>query len=310
MSLVVNFAAIGFRPYWDVGEFVNVGVLVVEARSRYLGYRLVSPQRTRRISACFPEVDLSVFKNGIRRLDSELSALAIETNLWTDESKPVGNRQSGAKSTGKSHPAQSDLFVDDGDIDLFRRLTEKRASPFFFASQGTQLAEELDPCLDSLYRRYVEHWNLTPADHEEKKLARDLRRLLHAHRLDRLYRECPWVGTEAYHVGIPLAFTPRGKDLPEKAIKPLNLAQSTPTRIYTHGDEWIAKVRRLKSVDSLPEEFLFVVKFPADDDARAAAEEICDGLLQLGVSVAEVGDVDAILDFARIEEQPELKLEF
>lgn len=298
MNLVVNFAAIGFRPYPDLGEFVNVGLVAVEAKSRFLSYKLISPQRTKRISACFPEIDLAIFKNGIRRIDSELSALAIETNLWADD----------AKQAGKNHPAQSDLFVGEGDIDLFRQLTATQTSPFFYGARGTRLTDDIDDCLQQLYRRYVEHWNLTPVDYEEKKLTRDLRKLLHANRLDRLYREAPWVGTDAYHVGIPLAFTPHGREVPEKAIKPLNLAQSTPTRIYTHGDEWLAKVRRLKRVDSLPDEFLFVVKKPEDEEGRAAADEICEGFLQLGAVVADVADEDAILEFARIEEQPELKL--
>tara|TARA_R110002096_G_scaffold233086_11_gene423110 strand:- start:549 stop:1451 length:903 start_codon:yes stop_codon:yes gene_type:complete len=298
MNLVVNYAAIGFRPYWETGEFINVGLVMVEAKSRYLSYKLISPQRTKRISACFPELELSIFRDGIRRLDSELSALAIETNMWADD----------ARQAGKNHPEQGDLFIQEGDIDLFRRLTAPHASPFSYASKGTRLTDDADRCLDELFRRYVEHWNLTPVDHEEKKLTRDLKRLLHAHRLDRYYREAPWVGTEAYHVGIPLAFIPKGEDVPVKAIKPLNLARPTPTKIYTHGDEWMAKVRRLKRVKCLPKEFLFAVKMPEDKEARAAADEICGGLRQLGVQVADVNDEDAILEFAKIEEDPELKL--
>ncbi|MCG8598955.1 MAG: DUF3037 domain-containing protein [Verrucomicrobiales bacterium] len=298
MNLVVNFAAIGFRPYPEIGEFVNVGLVAVEAKSRYLCYRLVSPQRTKRISACFPEIDLAIFKNGIRRIDSELSALCIETNLWADD----------AKQAGKNHPSQSDLFVEDGDIDLFRSLTSVQSSPFFYGARGTRLTENLDDCLDQLYRRYVEHWNLTPVDYEEKKLTRDIRRLLHSHRLDRLYREAPWVGTDAYHVGIPLAFTPKGQEIPEKAIKPLNLAQATPTKIYTHGDEWMAKVRRLQQVGCLPDEFLFVVKKGKDEESRKAADEICEGLEQLGAGVVGIDDEKGIVSFAKIEEQRELKL--
>ena len=297
-NLVVNFAAIGFRPYHELGEFVNVGLLVVEAKSRYLAYKLISPQRTKRITACFPELDLSIFKNGIRRLESELSALSIETNLWADDSRQAG----------KNHPAQSDLFVPEGDIDLFRQLTAPQGSPFFFASRGTRLTHDVATCVEELYRRYVEHWNLTPVDYEEKKLTRDIKRLLHTDRLDRLYKEAPWVGTDAYHVGIPLAFTPKGSDVPEKAIKPLNLAQSTPTKIYTHGDEWLAKIRRLERVDCLPDRFLFVVKKSTDPEGRDAANEICDGLLKVGAEVLEVGEDSKILEFARIEEQRELKL--
>tara|TARA_R110000850_G_scaffold202967_8_gene329078 strand:- start:1237 stop:2139 length:903 start_codon:yes stop_codon:yes gene_type:complete len=298
MNLVVNYAAIGFRPYWETGEFINVGILAVEARSRHLSYKLISPQRTKRITACFPEMDLAIFRDGIRRLESELSALSVETNQWADD----------ARKAGKSHPGQGDLFILEGDIDLFRQLTMPQLSPFHYASRGTRLTDNAEECLQELFRRYVEHWNLTPVDHEEKKLTRDLKELLQVNRLDRLYREAPWVGTEAYHVGIPLAYTPKGEEVPLRAIKPLNLARPTPTRIYTHGDEWIAKVRRLKRVKCLPKHFLFAVKMPDDAEGRAAADEICRGLSQVGVEVADVTDKDAILEFARIEEDPDLEL--
>ncbi|MAS94567.1 MAG: hypothetical protein CMO55_15315 [Verrucomicrobiales bacterium] len=298
MSLVLNYAAVGFRPYPEIGEFVNVGLVAVEARSRFLVHKLISSQKTKRISACFPELDLSVYRQGLKRLDNELSALAIETNLWADDST----------ASGRNHPSQDDLFVVEGDMELFRRLTAPISSPFFYASKGTFLTDDIEMALDRLYRRYVEHWNLNPVDYEEKKLTRDLRKLLHANRLDKLYREAPWVGTDAYHVGIPLAFTPRGSDIPEKAIKPLNLDQATPTRIYTHGDEWVAKVRRLQRVDCLPGEFLFVVKRPKESEERDAADEICEALVGLGVQVVDVDDEEAIIEFAQIEEQRELKL--
>lgn len=300
MNLVINYAAIGFRPYAEIGEYVNVGVVAVEARSRYLSYRLLSAQKTKRIAVCFPEIDLSIYRSGLKRLESELAALSIETNQWADD----------AKQAGTSHPAQSDLFVGEGDNDLFKRLTSLRGSPFFYASHGTRLTNDVDECLKDVYGRYVEHWNLTPADYEEKKLTRDIKRLLHANNMDRFYKEASWVGTDAYHVGIPLAFTPKGSETPEKAIKAINLAQSSPTKIYMHGDEWISKLKRLKSIGSLPQSFLFVAKKPEDPECAQAAEEICEGLSGEGAQVVDIRDHEGILDFARIEENPELELEF
>jgi hypothetical protein len=297
MNLIVNYAAVGFRPYPELGEFINVGIVAVEARSRYLGYKLISPQRTRRVAVCFPQLDLALYKAGLKRLESELSALAIETNHWTDDARQVA----------KNHPAQSDFLVAE-EGDFFARLTAPQGSPFFYAARGTRLCDDLNATIASLYDRYVEHRHLTQADYEEKQLTRDIRKLLSTQRLGRLYREAPWVGTDAYHVGIPLAFTPRGSETPEKAIKPLNLARSTTTPIYTYGDEWIAKVNRLKRVGCLPAEFLFVVKMPEEGEERVAAEEICEGLIREGVHVADIRDTDAILAFAKIEEQRELKL--
>lgn len=298
MKLILNYAAIGFRPYPELGEFVNVGVVAVEAKSRYLAYKLIAPQRTRRIAICFPQLELALYKTGLKRLDRELAALAIETNHWTDD----------ARQTARNHPAQSDFLVAD-EGDFFGALTAPQGSPFFYAARGTRLSDDMEASVAALYDRFVEHRHLTQSDHEEKQLTRDIRKLLQAHKLGRLYREAPWVGTDAYHVGIPLAFFQRGEDSPEKAIKPLNLARSTPTPIYTYGDEWIAKVNRLKRVGCLPAEFLFVVKMPEGGEERVAAEEICTGLAREGVQVVEFGDDEAILAFAKIEEQRELKLQ-
>ena len=47
MNLILNYAAIGFRPYPELGEYVNVGVVAIEAKSRYLAFKLVSPLRTK-----------------------------------------------------------------------------------------------------------------------------------------------------------------------------------------------------------------------------------------------------------------------
>ncbi len=298
MNLIINYAAIGFRPYPELGEFINIGIVAVEAKSRYLGFKLIPAQRTKRVRICFPELDLSLYRAGLRRLESELSALAIETNVWTDDARQVA----------RSHPSQRDLFVGEGDVDLFKKLTAPQGSPIFYAMKGTRLCDDMDAAISELYDRYVEHRHLTQADYEEKQITRDLRRLLSANRLGRLYREAPWVGTDAYHVGIPLVFTPKGSEIPEKAIKPLNLDLPTPTPIYTYGDEWIAKVNRLKRVGCLPEAFLFVVKKPESGEGRVAADEICEGLLQEGVQVADIEDTESILSFARVEEQRELKL--
>ena len=299
MNLVINFAALGFRPYEEIGEFINVGIVAVEARSRHLCYRVLPPQKTKRIRSAFPELDMGMYREGLKRIDSELTALAIEMNRWSDDSGKIG----------KNDPSQLDMFQPEGNTDLFRELTAPRSSPFFFATRGTRLTNDVDAEVEELFRRYVEHWNLTPVDYEEKKLTRDLRQLLKTERLDKFYREAPWVGTDSYHVRIPLVFHLGDKKVPAKAIKPLNLAQSTPTRIYTHGDEWIAKVNRLKRLRRLPDRFLFAVRKPVDPEGEAAADDICQSLEKAGAEIANVNDEQKILEFARIEEDPDFKLE-
>ncbi len=297
-SLVVHYAAVGYRPYREIGEYVNVGIVAVEPNSRFLAYRLMPLQRTKRISACFPAVDLSIYRQHLKQLEKHLATLAVETNSVYAQSGGAGH-----------HPAQQDLFLQGNEDDFFQRLVHDEESCLFFAKRGVTLANDLPTCVHELYRRYVEHWDLTPIDYAEKELNRSVRRLLQTKRLDRFYREAPSVGTDAYHIGIPLAFWPEGSDLPTKVIKPLNLAQATPTRIYTYGDEWVSKLTRLKRVKSLPEQFLFAVRMPSEPDCQKAANEIRRALEKKGVQVVDIEDQDAILKFSALAQEPDLKLE-
>ena len=297
MELVLHYAIIGFRPFEEIGEFINVGVLAVETRSRYLGYRLLPAQRTKRVRSCFPEIDIAIYRTGLRRLENELSTLSIETNLWTDDS-----------GSGKSHPAQIDMFLEGDDVELFQHLSRPRSSPFFHPIKGTRLTNDMDLAVDELFARYVEHQNLTPIAYEEKRLVRDLKLLLRKAKLDRYYRESSKVGTETYHISIPLSYIPKGCTKPAKAIKPLNLTQSSPTRIYTHGDDWIAKMNRLKSLGMFPDRILFAVNMAESGPARKAAEDICQGLIKIGAEVASIQEIDKIIEFAKVNEPEDLKL--
>lgn len=293
MTFSLQYAVISFRPYPEVGEFLNVGVVAVESGSRHFAYQLLPGQRTKRIRACFPELDLAIYRSGLRRIEGEFAALAIETNTWSDDQR----------ASAGNHPAQLDLFSREEAPGLFRELTLPGGGTFFFSSRGARFAEDVDAALGELYRRHVEHWELAPSNYEEQKLVRDLRRLLREEKLDRCYREVARVGSESYHVGIPLVWTPPQEDVPAKAIKPLNLGRSTPTQIYMHGDDWIARIKRLRLMGKLPEQFLFAVKMPLNPDCRPAAEEICESLRRSGVHVADFEDEQAILEFARVDEE-------
>lgn len=297
MELVLNYAVISFRPYEEVGEFINVGVLAVECQSRFLTYRMLPVQRTRRVRSCFPEIDLSMYRSGLRRLERELAALSQETNQWSDDS--------GTKS---SHPAQTDLFLKEGSTDLFQYLSRPRGSLFFYPIKGARLTDDMDRAVDELFAKYVDHQNQSPIDYEEKKLVKSLKEIFRDAKLDKYYRDCPRLGSESYHVGIPLAYTPKGASIPMKVIKPLNLNQSSPTRIYTHGDDWIAKVNRLRTLGLLPRSFLFAVNKAKSNPEKKAANDICRGLVKAGAEVAGVEEIDKILAFAKVEDPDDFVL--
>jgi len=71
--------------------------------------------------------------------------------------------------------------------------------------------------------------------------------------------------------------------VPRKAIKPLDLDKKDPTAVIDHGDVWIQRVRRLKSINCMPEKFIFAVRYPKDDKCMDAAHKISQGLYDEGV---------------------------
>ena len=81
-------------------------------------------------------------------------------------------------------------------------------------------------------------------------------------------------------------------------------------QIYPHAEHYGDVFRSLSVIRQPqgPKEFLFAVKMPEEKDSQRAADEICGGLRQLGVEVVDVRDEEAILEFAKIEEDSDFEL--
>lgn len=140
------FATIAFQPYPDVGEFVNVGALAVAVPDRLLAFRLLPAQTTGRIHAFFPELDPDIYKEGRRRLNTEIERLELAVNHTLGES-PAQRRVS---------PGQPPLPGTDGTADtLFKSLTAPRDGLFRFHPKGTRLAHGAEDLLDAVFDRYV-----------------------------------------------------------------------------------------------------------------------------------------------------------
>src|SRR4051812_18233105 len=71
-QLVCNYAPVRFLPYREIGEFVNVGVVVHCPQTDHFIYRLVPLKRTGRVTKFFPELDPKLFKAGLQGIAREL----------------------------------------------------------------------------------------------------------------------------------------------------------------------------------------------------------------------------------------------
>jgi hypothetical protein len=115
-------------------------------------------------------------------------------------------------------------------------------------------------------------------------------------------------------VKFPFGYQPDVAQSPERVLKPLSLAQATSTQIYHHGDVWMANIARLRRRQFLPHSVLLPVKMPlatrgAAHTAIDAAEEICEQVRQLNITIVSTDDRMALRAFVDIEQPGQLVLE-
>jgi hypothetical protein len=181
---------------------------------------------------------------------------------------------------------------------LFRTLIRPRETLFRFSGARSILTEDPAAALDRIFDTYVDRQFAREKEYQETLMANHLRQVFTRAELARVYRDGV-VGTDSYNVVVP--FVHRRGDRVLKAIKPLDLDKETSTKVYEHGDQWITRVRRLRDLGQLPDDFLFTVK-PAQTGAKRveAAREIMRELAALETKVVPFADQAAVLAFARL----------
>lgn len=152
--------------------------------------------------------------------------------------------------------------------------------------------------LEKLFERYVQRDLCAAPQYHEQLLARLVRRALAAEMLDVAF-VADDAGTDDFHVRLPLVHERSG--LTVAAIKPLDLTQDEPTKIFTHGDAWLGHIRRLSTLHLKPQGFLIATEGPAVEDVKRlrAYQDIVNELRSLDVTVVDRADADGIVTFAK-----------
>lgn len=300
MNTAWNYATIAFQPYPDVGEFVNVGVLALAMPARVLAYRLLPAQATARIHGFFPELDITIYKEGRRRIEAELQRLEATIN--------------SVHGVGVHAADQPPLPGAEVQADtLFKALTAPRDGLFRFHAKGTRLAADPAALLDTLFDRYITRNTAESDDPEEIRLVRQVGDWLEQWKLRRFYHKDVRVGPIDYPIRFPFGYQPDPDAGPQRVIKPLNLDQAKPLQIFDHGDQWVNRITRLQVLNALPPRVLLPVKMPlatrgAARAAVQAAEEIFAKLAKTQVTLAQADDAKALREFAEIAQEATLTL--
>lgn len=275
-KLACQYALLRFRPFVETGEFANVGVVLLSTEGRFFGFKML--KKYGRITQFFHQLDRKVYLEG--------------KALFLEELARFGAHMRQHALDGRKRTPDTELATG-----LFAELTRPRDAMLQFDERRVVLADDPKAKLNELFDHYVERNFVTKA-YQERLLESSVRRLLYRTdtELGMLYHQ-EKVGAADFMVNFP--FVRMMGTTVDRIIKPLYLAQDDPTRVLTHGGQWVDKVIRLRRRGALPEQVLFPLAAPSKGvKAFAAYEEIREDLICAGVQVVEAKDEEKILAFA------------
>lgn len=266
-----NYAVLRFLPYPETGEFVNLGVVVHCVARGYFGLMLETRKQAR-VTDFFPELDREAFREARRAIAAEMERVKMMIQQSND--------------------------AEQGRL-LFRELVRPREAVFRFGETRTILTDEPGALAARLFAQYVNRHFAQPKEYQETVIARRVFDALRTLRPGQVFHREQLVGTEEYHVRIPICSDWRTSEgVPMRAIKPLDLARPEPTAVIEHGDAWIQRVRRLRRIHRLPDRFIFAVRRPTDPACGEAARQILAELEGEGVVLVEADATEQILALA------------
>lgn len=271
-NFACRYAIVQFAPYVETGEFANVGIVFACPETGYFDFKLQT-RRAARITAFFDTLSAEVYKLALKTLQAELER--------------IQNLIKGLQAT----PARAEHIRE-----LLNALAQPREAIIRFNHVRPLLTPDPVAQLEKLFDYYVDHTFATP-EFIEQTITKRIQNLLKGVALPAPFRS-ESIGDDQFHVQFPLVQSMNGELT--KIIKPFNLTQDEPNRIFDHGDAWLQKVRRLRKRDLLPRHVLFAVAAPPHSDLKrfGAYEEICTEMKLEGVQLVEQKQEAEILAFA------------
>jgi len=267
--LFAHYTLVRLLPQVDAGEFANIGVVLACPETGYFGFRLMKKQR--RVTQFFEEMTRDLLTKLRKELTAELAHIQ----------SLVANRLVGQEL-----------------VQVMQDLAKPRETMVRYAPLRALMTEDPVADLDKLFDRYVQRdLNVVPEYHEQV-LTKLVKRALVGERLADAFVVND-VGTEDFHIRLPFVHEREGFTV--AVIKPLDLTQDEPTKIYTHGDVWLGHIRRLKALHLQPQGMLIAAEGPLAEDAKRfrAFNDIVDELRLLDVTVVDRTDTRGIVEFAK-----------
>jgi hypothetical protein len=264
------YTLVRLLPQADAGEFANIGVVLACPQRRRFDFRLI--KRYTRVTRFFEEFAGELFPKVRREVQADLEHIQRTLLAGAADAKAIAA--------------------------LMNDLARPREGLVRYAPVRTLLTADPQADLERLFRRYVQRDALDVQQRRDELVERAVRGVLTQQNLRAAFAAVE-IGDDDYHFRFPLVHERDGR--PVAVIKPLDLAQDEPQKIYEHGDLWAQRIARLRRMQALPEGLLIPVQAPPTGDARLAKafHDVEADLRKLGARVTRQDDAAGIGRFAR-----------
>ncbi|MGB7756537.1 MAG: DUF3037 domain-containing protein [Salinisphaera sp.] len=267
--IACQYAIVRFAPFVETGEFANVGVVLLAADQAFLGFELET-RRSKRITDFFDDVDSRLYLQSVKELNAELKRLQ------------------------RLVAADAGNYGDSAAI--FEELIRPRESIIRFSEPRVVLADNPERKLAALHQYYVHRSFHTP-EQREAKLARGIGNWLKDVGIRGRFTQARLGNDDFETPELPFVEQRDGKAL--KAMKPLNLGQTTPSAILEHANRWQFRLAEIRRRNLFSGQFLFAVDGPGNNKKLVKAfDEARDWLASAQATVVNYKERDAVLEFA------------
>jgi len=267
---IAHYTLVRLLPQADAGEFANIGVVIVCPETKFFAFKLI--RKYGRVTRFFEEFTVDLFTKLRKELYAEFDYVKKRNDIGMLAGREL--------------------------LQMLQDLAKPRESMIRYASLRFVMTENPALELDKLFGRYIQRDFASARYHREEVLTRLVRRALATERLAEAFVPDE-VGTDDFPVKLPMVHERNG--VPVAAIKPLDLTQEEPVKIYEHGGLWLERFRRLNQQKQLPQGMLIAAEGPALSDERRykAFMDVVHDLESLKLEVVQPTNTQRIVEFAR-----------
>jgi len=228
---IISYSVIRFRPYPELGEFVNVGIVALCHTSCEFDF-ILSAQHRGRVNNFFQELSKDYF------------------------TKVVAGAVDSLKALKKSELAGDFLYVKEA-MNLFRQFTAPIESVLFYEKPSVRVVfTDFKTALNALFDELILRQEKSSKQYQEIKMAKELKISLSSHKKlkNLLFEERLGDSRGVY---LPLTCTNKQK---KRGIRVLDLNKPDPNKIISTAGKILETVDMLK--DTTQFEDILIAIYP------------------------------------------------